>query len=584
MDDISDAELRNRLKAYGLDSMPVTPTTRKTLIGKLQKFERASDLVQLSSCEEDNTDTVNNTQSSRRRTELKSPTSKKNNSDVNSSNSKAQNVTSRFTYVSPIASTNNNKYAKLYNANLKADENDSRYYGSGIENDRAGGSDVADRYFRHSTPNRSSDATHLNQSEPATSHSRVSRTSWILIGVIVFGIAIAYYNAKYSYQTTETIDLLSLQCGNNQRPNVDCLPSFGITVTSKVLEDVYQTLQKRAVEAECEGDSKKAVISRDALLQIIMRRHKFYQTEADAALAGIIMVVEMYPSLYVTYKNGDFMYTNPTLPLTCLVPKIVFNLFDYVFKILAGVLLVGVVLIAIMWFIRLRRNKQRELDDLVIRICEVLRTHAKLNPETPYLPIVYVKNELLSPQDRKKKNKLWEAAVDLIKETESRIRGEIQSIKGEDYATWRWLPKEAQNGNSVVNDRKRGTWQGEAFGTTKGTINSPVVSPTQCLKIRHMFDQSRDGTVDLLTLLQSAILERCEGSQILHIAVDASSEGCVYVKCASPEDAGNAYRKLHGAWFDGEIISVKYIRLERYHEHFPESVSLTTPLSSATNN
>lgn len=54
-----------------------------------------------------------------------------NNSDVNSSNSKAQNVTSRFTYVSPIASTNNNKYAKLYNANLKADENDSRYYGSG---------------------------------------------------------------------------------------------------------------------------------------------------------------------------------------------------------------------------------------------------------------------------------------------------------------------------------------------------------------------------------------------------------------------------------------------------------------------
>lgn len=61
-----------------------------------------------------------------------------------------------------------------------------------------------------------------------------------------------------------------------------------------------------------------------------------YQTEADAALAGIIMVVEMYPSLYVTYKNGDFMYTNPTLPLTCLVPKIVFNLFDYVFKILAG--------------------------------------------------------------------------------------------------------------------------------------------------------------------------------------------------------------------------------------------------------
>lgn len=53
--------------------------------------------------------------------------------------------------------------------------------------------------------------------------------------------------------------------------------------------------------------------------------------------------------------------------------------------------------------------------------------------------------------------------------------------------------------------------------------------------------------------MQDAILEKCgEGVKILHIRVDIGSrEGCVYMKCMSQEDAGKAYRALHGCWFDG---------------------------------
>jgi hypothetical protein len=51
-----------------------------------------------------------------------------------------------------------------------------------------------------------------------------------------------------------------------------------------------------------------------------------------------------------------------------------------------------------------------------------------------------------------------------------------------------------------------------------------------------------------------AIREKCVDSKIVHVGIDPSSpEGCVYVKCATKEDARSAYMSLHGWWFDGEF-------------------------------
>lgn len=37
-------------------------------------------------------------------------------------------------------------------------------------------------------------------------------------------------------------------------------------------------------------------------------------------------------------------------------------------------------------------------------------------------------------------------------------------------------------------------------------------------------------------------------------------QGCVYVKCLSPEYAGKAFKALHGSWFDGKKFE--------YYKHF----------------
>lgn len=66
----------------------------------------------------------------------------------------------------------------------------------------------------------------------------------------------------------------------------------------------------------------------------------------------------------------------------------------------------------------------------------------------------------------------------------------------------------------------------------------------------------REFEDDWETKVQDAILEKCgEGVKILHIRIDRGSrEGCVYMKCMSQEDAGKAYRALHGCWFDGKYL------------------------------
>lgn len=40
-------------------------------------------------------------------------------------------------------------------------------------------------------------------------------------------------------------------------------------------------------------------------------------------------------------------------------------------------------------------------------------------------------------------------------------------------------------------------------------------------------------------------------------------QGCVYVKCLSPEYAGKAFKALHGSWFDGKKLGfvAKWVKL-----------------------
>ncbi|XP_069760113.1 inner nuclear membrane protein Man1 [Narcine bancroftii] len=272
--------------------------------------------------------------------------------------------------------------------------------------------------------------------------------------------------------------------------------------------------------------------------------------------------------------------THPQMSFICRFRRAFLTVLHRMFIFLVGVGVVWGVLHYMKYRWRKEESETKQMYDMVERIIDVLRSHNEACQENkdlqPYLPILHIRDALVPPQNRKKMKKAWERAVDFVETNESRIRKETQRIAGENFMVWSWMqPSSACDKITVVPSK---VWQGKAFDLDGR--NSPPNSLTPCLKIRNMFDPVMEIGDDWHVAIQEAILEKCNDNEgIVHIAVDKNSrEGCVYVKCLSPEYAGKAFKALHGSWFDGKLVTVKYLRLDRYHYRFPQAVHCNTPL------
>ncbi|XP_078532458.1 inner nuclear membrane protein Man1 isoform X2 [Lissotriton helveticus] len=272
--------------------------------------------------------------------------------------------------------------------------------------------------------------------------------------------------------------------------------------------------------------------------------------------------------------------TRPQMSFVCRFRRAFITVTHRLSPLLLGIMLIW----AIIYYVKYRWTKEeeetRQMYDMVVKIIDVLRSHNDACHENkdlqPYMPIPHVRDSLVRPQDRIKMKKVWDRAVNFVGSNESRVRTECRRIGGADFLVWRWIQPSASSDNVSVLPSK--VWQGQAFHLDRR--NSPPNSLTPCLKIRNMFDPVMEIGDHWHLAIQEAILEKCSDNDgIVHIAVDKNSrEGCVYVKCLSPEYAGKAFKALHGSWFDGKLVTVKYLRLDRYHHRFPPAITCNTPL------
>jgi membrane protein Man1 len=251
------------------------------------------------------------------------------------------------------------------------------------------------------------------------------------------------------------------------------------------------------------------------------------------------------------------------------------------YKIILGVVVVAVLCAiagAIVWSVLARREEKKQVLIMVDKILGVLQQHENSYQNNqdlqPYLPIPHVRDMLIPPGQRSERQAVWDKALRFLEDNESRVRQECQEVDGEIYQVWKWLPRvePTVKGKSL--------WQGEAFQNTQSGINAPMYSPSSCLKIRNMFDPDIVFGDEWVPAVRGAILEKCQHlNSIVHIHVDeTSNEGCVYVKCTSPEAAGRVFKALQGNWYDGKLVSVRYLRDERYLQRCPDSAKATTPL------
>ena len=117
-------------------------------------------------------------------------------------------------------------------------------------------------------------------------------------------------------------------------------------------------------------------------------------------------------------------------------------------------------------------------------------------------------------------------------------------------------PSPAMNGRSA-----KKFWMGPAFDKTN-KIKDP---PTQCLKIRQMFDKYEANDPGLKQVIQDSILNKLanKNCRIFDVQLDVKT-CCVYVKCASNVDAGILHDEINGWWFDNNLVSIKFLRQVRF--------------------
>jgi len=104
---------------------------------------------------------------------------------------------------------------------------------------------------------------------------------------------------------------------------------------------------------------------------------------------------------------------------------------------------------------------------------------------------------------------------------------------------------------------------------------------TQCFVLSNMFDPAEESAPNWDLEVRDDVVE--EGSKhggFLHIVVDKTSQGNVYVKCPNVATAVAAVNALHGRWFAGKVITAAYVPLVNYHNLFPDSAYAQQILSA----
>lgn len=285
--------------------------------------------------------------------------------------------------------------------------------------------------------------------------------------------------------------------------------------------------------------------------------------------------------------------TSPTLSIRCRVIIFVSQIWGklklFLLVVFAIVVLVGVV----KWHLNKRKILERNKFMTVDKILSVLRRHhetmKKKKNLIPYLAIIHVRDMLITPSERDRKQRTWEEACAWIAKFESRVRVERQRIAGEDFDVWKWIQEDPPPTEETVflnegagtasvhimaSARKKNWYNGTTFdddtGKNTSRINSPYGSPSQCIRLKNMFEAVKHMKDDQSKEIEDSVLDRCvPHGGVVHIYVDRRSPfGCVYLKMSSVQSAVKAYKAMHGGWYKGKLVTAKYIPPEKYHKWF----------------
>ncbi|KAF6259385.1 splicing factor, CC1-like protein [Scenedesmus sp. NREL 46B-D3] len=114
-----------------------------------------------------------------------------------------------------------------------------------------------------------------------------------------------------------------------------------------------------------------------------------------------------------------------------------------------------------------------------------------------------------------------------------------------------------------------GAAPGADLSLDQGLLGPPSPIPTQCLLLKNMFDAAQQAEAGWAEEVEDDVREECgKLGQLLHVFVDRTSQGFVYLKMGAVEGAAAAFKLLHGRFYNGHMIQAAYQFVQVYDQHF----------------
>lgn len=317
--------------------------------------------------------------------------------------------------------------------------------------------------------------------------------------------------------------------------------------------------------------------------------------------------------------SNAFGILKPRLPLSCLFLRKLQTFFFVVGTLGLASVLAYLGNWLYKYQVQQKHEWQQKVNRMVSQILQIVMEQAATfpnNSDSAAVVVNHLRDKIIEPAQRTKHTeKLWREAIFFLENNESRVQFEVGTRNGEECRLVRWvdtiqLPSPSANnrapgigspstaqpgspgsatsplsngggpskpipnlynsaqlskvGESMLTAKK---WQSPAFDKSN-KITSP---PTPCLKIRQMFDKYEAANPNLRRIIADAILEKVGPMCKIYDILLEPQACCVYVRCATAKDAGIVHDEINGWWFDNRLVSIKFLRLERFMDRFPES-------------
>lgn len=383
------------------------------------------------------------------------------------------------------------------------------------------------------------------------------------------------------------------------KPSINCIDNELLASSLALNKELIQLLQINTETHYCRDRSVSPEVTGTEFMKYLYKKRTTDAHKLLKSFHAALYLIDHNPQWKIQILNRKegqqladiykqdihFGLVKPYLPLKCLL----LNKMQRFFLIIGTVFLIALLLaiVFVLWRFWTQRKQMRlkMVENFTKEIIKELIYRASLRDDSQGEVIVnHMRDKLIPLNKRKSLLCAWNEALQKLEASDSRIQFGCILQNGEECRTMKWVESILSTSCSSSAGTSASTlhhdnpehrlnkkhWQSPAFDN----VNKILDPPTPCLKIRHMFDAAEANMPDLKQNIVESILEKV-GPQcrIYDIQLDRQS-CCVYIRCATEKDAGIIHNEINGWWFDNRLVSIKFLRLQRYLTRFPNSTSI----------